>query len=179
MTLLDVVDNVLSEQDAGRGTCLALLDFSRAFDCISLAWFRSYLGDRSQRVKIRKEDGKLILSDLKPRNRGVPQGPILGPLLFIVYGADLVKNIKYCKYHADDVQLYISAKPENVDEAISNINEDLDSVARPYKRSGSKFLIFLLVTVKVCNKNIARVEEAKNWEFSSIANFVSKNMLLT
>lgn len=146
--LLDVVDNILSCQDEGRGTLLALLDFSRAFDSINVAvmlskmlyygfdhntisWFNSYLVDRYQKVVIQKADGITIESDLKPVSRGVPQGSILGPLLFIMYSADIVKCIINCKYHlyADDLQVYISSRSEDLDVNVMRLNEDLNRVS--------------------------------------------------
>lgn len=197
--LLDVVDNILSEQDSGNGTCLVLLDFSRAFDSIiiplllsklsyygvhqtSLAWFNSYLQNRSQCVKITKEDGTFLMSDIKSVNRGVPQGTILGPLLFIIYSADLIKSIKHCRYHlyADDVQLYISANPRDFMSTVSKINDDLSNVAQwanknglvlnpnksKYVILGSKHQISKILNIdpllNICGQSIERVEEARN-----------------
>lgn len=100
-TLLDVTSNILEAQDAGMGTILVLLDFSRAFDSINVTlllsklayygfdpatvkWFDSYLHNRTQMVKVRKSDGTEIFSDSATVTREVPQGSILGPLLFIL-----------------------------------------------------------------------------------------------
>lgn len=146
--LLDVTDNILAEQDTGRGTLLTLLDYSRAFDSIntslllskltyygldhhSVKWFNSYLSDRSQSVKLQKRDGNNVISTSKPVNRGVPQGSILGPLLFIIYSADVCRAIKCSKFHlyADDVQLYISKVPESIQGAADRLNEDLERIA--------------------------------------------------
>lgn len=198
-TLLDVTDNILAEQDRGCGTILTLLDFSRAFDSIniplllsklayygfdhhSIMWFNSYLSNRSQSVKLSKEDGTNIISRSKPVTRGVPQGSILGPLLFIIYSADLAKVITSCKYHcyADDVQLYISATPDNITQALLGMTEDLHRIADWSDRnalvlnpSKSKYLILgsknqvkkILLSNPVVNirgQAIERVEEVKN-----------------
>lgn len=73
-TLLDVTDNILAAQDDGQGSILTLLDFSRAFDSLNISlllsklsyygfdhhsinWFKSYLGERFQAVKLLKDDG--------------------------------------------------------------------------------------------------------------------------
>src|SRR3978361_6847 len=56
----------------------------------------------------------------------------LGPLLFNLYMADLAKTIKYSKYffYADDIQIYISFKHDNVQARIKDLNTDLESVRK-------------------------------------------------
>lgn len=146
--LLDVSDNILKEQDDGRGTLLTLLDFSRAFDSINTAlllsklvyygfdyhavkWFDSYLSEREQSVKLLKSDGTSNTSIALPVKRGVPQGSILGPILFIIYSADIVQVIKHSKFHlyADDVQLYISEEPDLIPSTTQMLNEDLGRIS--------------------------------------------------
>ena len=65
-------------------------------------WFRSYLSDRQQYVSTNGFD-----SGLTKLNCGVPQGSVLGPLLFLLYINDLNQAIKFCKVHhfADDTNL--------------------------------------------------------------------------
>lgn len=145
--LLDVTDNILAAQDEGMGTILVLLDFSRAFDSIDISlllaklnyygfdssvvqWFNSYLSNRTQIVEIKLENGEALRSAAREVNRGVPQGSILGPLLFILYTADIINIINHAKFHiyADDIQMYISFKPKDLRAAEAKLNEDLGRI---------------------------------------------------
>ena len=77
-------------------------------------WFKSYLSDRKQFVSINGYN-----SDLMPVDCGVPQGSVLGPLLFLIYINDLHKAIQYCKVHhfADDTNLFHTSK------SVKNLNK--------------------------------------------------------
>lgn len=166
--LLDVIDDVLGAQDVGNGTILVLLDYSRAFDSINIRllisklvyygfdetainWLTSYLNGRTQRVEVCRDsvDTK-DMSDAAPVGRGVPQGSILGPLLYILYASDITNSIKNCKFHlyADDLQVYISFKPSETARGVDLLNEDLERIAQWSDKNNltinpdkSKFLI--------------------------------------
>lgn len=197
--LLDVIDDILAAQNDGCASILVLLDFSRAFDTINttlllsklayygfdprtINWFATYLSGRSQRVEVKNNEGFVMSSREVLTTRGVPQGSILGPILFILYSADIVKSISNCKFHlyADDLQIYTSFKPEHTDLAVETLNQDLDQIAQwarinslvlnPIK---SKYLVlgtkhgiantlFHNPQVRILQENIARVEEARN-----------------
>ena len=83
-------------------------------------WFKSYLSDRKQIAFINGYN-----SDLMPVDCGVPQGSVLGPLLFLIYINDLHKAIQYCKVHhfADDTNLFHTSK--SVKNLNTQINRDM------------------------------------------------------
>lgn len=86
-------------------------------------WFASYLNNRRQIVKIGESKSTELENKL-----GVPQGSILGPLLFILYINDLPNCLKYSmiKMFADDTLIYVIE--DSIEEATRRINEDLNSL---------------------------------------------------
>ena len=127
--LLRVFNDILSAIDNKQEVVLVMLDMSAAFDTIDhelllqrpvqrlqhrhgicgtvLNWFRSYLSNRTQLVRIQEVDSsdKILLY-------GVPQGSVLGPLLFTLLFAPLADVIHAHELDAmmcaDDTQLYIT-----------------------------------------------------------------------
>lgn len=197
--LTNVVDDMLHSQDRGEGTILVLLDYSRAFDSINIPlllsklryygfspavveWFSSYLNGRSQIVKINNVNGGKLESTPRELIRGVPQGSILAPTLYIINTADISRKIKFCNYHlyADDIQLYLSFNPSETQNAISKLNADLNNIAGWSKAntlvlnpSKSKYIILgsprqiecinsKNPTLNIMGEPIGRVSEARN-----------------
>ena len=131
--------------DDGKVTELILLDLSAAFDTIdhtillirldnwfgvsgkALNWFKSYLTDRSQRIKLGN-----CLSSKSDLSFGVPLGSVLGPLLFTLYTTPLSSLISghATPYHlyADDSQLYISFSSGDSAAALNGLQSCLASV---------------------------------------------------
>ena len=89
----------------------------------ALGWIESYLSQRTQRVVL---DGKH--SDWVPVQYGVPEGSILGPLLFTCYVADLPLHLKTSSLsYADDVKIYHRIKSH---ENINHLQADLDRLGQ-------------------------------------------------
>lgn len=87
---------------------------------IALQWFRSYLNNRFQYVVYNGEK-----SDKKRITCGVPQGSILGPLLFLLYINDLadVSDKLFALLFSDDSNMFITGK--NIDELVDTMNFEM------------------------------------------------------
>lgn len=142
--LLNISDDIITSTDNGQITALILLDFSKAFDTLdhdiliavlhfigltekAISLLSNYLTGRRQRVVINNESSNIL-----EVSSGVPQGSILGPLLYTVYTCNFFSYITYCRYHfyADDTQLYYSFDASDVQQASDNINLDLLSITQ-------------------------------------------------
>ena len=190
-TLLDVTDDIIEATDGGKSTALVLIDYTKAFDTLdhelllsvlhfvgfsndAINFMKSYLNSRYQYVETDKG-----VSSALPLRCGIPQGSILGPLLFSIYTCNITSCLEYCKAHlyADDTQLYVSFFPGEVDEVQNRINEDLCRLVRFSERhnlkinsSKSTFMVFginkerikNLMTVKIGTELISPSEKYRN-----------------
>jgi len=138
--LLRITNDILQAADKREDTILVLLDLSAAFDTIdhevllsrlnqrfgfrdlALKWLASYLADRKQSVRIRS-----AVSEYSQLCFGVPQGSVLGPVLFSMYVApveDIVLSHglrpMFC---ADDSQIYLTMGLRNRNVSIGKIED--------------------------------------------------------
>ena len=94
---------------------------------VVLEWFKSYLSERFQKVSV----GKSFSKD-RPLLCGVPQGSVLGPILFTLYTQPLSKIFKrfVVMYHlyADDTQIYISGHIENIAKMMNTVSKCIEEV---------------------------------------------------
>ena len=143
--LFEIVNDVLLSLDNGNISSVTFRDLSAAFDTIdhnillnclehvfgihgaALQWFSSYPSNRTQTVSINN-----LKSDPAPVPYGVPQGSVLGPVLFVLYTKPLSDVTERHSIHhqsfADDTQLRKSSPPHHVSELVQSMQECIHDV---------------------------------------------------
>lgn len=129
--MIKLIETITDNLEAGKLTTGVFLDFSKAFDCLghdliiqklkslgitgtAKKWLKSYLEGRSQLVELRQTKNgvtKEVKSNPLPVNRGIPQGSVLGPALFILFTNDMPQYLEdHCKtlMYADETTLLLS-----------------------------------------------------------------------
>lgn len=135
--IIELTEFVIDNIESGKLVTGILLDFSKAFDCLghnlilqkleslgvkdtALAWFESYLKGRKQTVEIKSmvdDTVQNIASKPLHIDRGVPQGSVLGPVLFILFTNDMptyLETLCTTLMYADDTTLLLAG--ENSDQ---------------------------------------------------------------
>ena len=131
--LLKIQNGIAASMDSGKAVPLTLLDLSVAFDTIDhdilfnllkgwfvvdgtvLRWIKSYLSNRKQKVKLGNS-----FSDAFSLPYGVPQGSVLGPLLFTLYTTPLSNIIS--------TQIYLALDHRNFDSSFAELTECLTCI---------------------------------------------------
>jgi hypothetical protein len=142
--LLRLLNDVYIAADEGSRSLLVLLDLFAAFDCIdintlgrrlehtfgftgtTLSWLRSYMNGRSQFVRVGDEKSSTTVCCF-----GVPQGSVLGPLLFSLYVSPIANlisgfGVNHVQY-ADDTQLYVLLRNEGDIQTVNDCFRALHS----------------------------------------------------
>ncbi|MEL7079449.1 MAG: reverse transcriptase family protein [Cyanobacteria bacterium J06582_2] len=150
--LLDLTCYIQDNLDKGFESRLVQIDFSAAFDLVNhkalvfklqslgiggyiLDLIKDFLTDRQQRVVV---DG--AFSEPRPVVSGVPQGSVLGPLLFLVYISDMTEGLenKIIQYADDATLVAVVRSPEERDQVARSLNRDLERISRWCGRWGMK-----------------------------------------
>jgi len=147
---IKIVEDIREKMDTDNITFLTLLDYSKAFysvndEILSVKFKRlcnfsrasvqliySFLSNRGQSVFVNNAYSSFLC-----RNRCVPRGSVLGPLLFSVY-VNLPSNMSNCEVHmyADDVKMYVRLPIRRINECISVCQTELEIVSQWSKING-------------------------------------------
>lgn len=141
--LSNITDEILRAIDNTKVTSLTLLDMTKAFDSLDIncliaklsyygisgstfSWFQNYLNGRQQFTSV-NTGSSILTSQIRSVVSGVPQGSVLGPLLFNIFTADISRLPLYSKLYmyADDIQLIYSFSSSECQMAEFYINNDL------------------------------------------------------
>ena len=186
LAALELTDRILKDIDERNVSLAIFMDLSKAFDTLdhqilltklnfygigglALDWFSSYLTGRKQYVEV---DG--VKSGLLPLSTGVPQGSILGPLLFLIYMNDIPnanEDFKYILY-ADDTTLFstiqvLATTPFDVNNQLTQIYDWLAVNKLSLNIKKTKYIVFhainkdidgLIPELKINDIIIERVE---------------------
>ena len=140
--LIKLTDQILFDLDQDKVTGVVSVDFKKAFDLVdhqllltklrlyrlgdsTLSWFQSYITDRHQFVTIHGER-----SDSLQIKQGVPQGSVLGPILFLLFVNDIPLHLSSSSadIFADDTTITASAHYSNIQSLTDDLNRDLEAV---------------------------------------------------
>ena len=161
--LVQYVDSLLESLENCNQSDVIYIDFAKAFDSVPhnllinklkcygitgklLNWMESYLNNRIQRVVINGSTSQWL-----PVKAGVPQGSILGPLMFLLYINDLPKVVENSSIamYADDAKIFIESKSINDCLKLQN---DIDAVSHWCKVNQMNFNVSKCKVLTVCRK---------------------------
>lgn len=190
--LLHICSTLCEAMDNQFVSLVAFLDMSAAFDCVDhdillsrlsrcfgikgavISWFKSYLFNRTQQVLYRN-----ILSETKKIKCGVPQGSVLGPMLFLLYTIgvlDIINSFGFMGHaFADDIQIIVSCPPNEFEtmgnrfiRCLTEINEWMVCNRLKLNQSKTKLLPvgtwqqLSRVNISALNINNTKVEFCSN-----------------
>ena len=151
LSVIETIDSCYKNLSEGNEVLAIFIDLSKAFDTVNHDillhklyhysirgqmhnWFKSYLQNRQQFSFVNG-----VASSYKTVNTGVPQGSILGPLLFLLYTNDLGRITNKIKLFADDTNLFLC----------STTRDALESEANNYLSLISKWMIANRLTINI------------------------------
>ena len=185
--LLNIVEKIKEKLDKKTFSCGVFIDLEKAFDTVNHKilveklefygirgvtndWFVSYLSNRKQRVKLDNKKSSYLNVTC-----GVPQGSILGPLLFLIYINDMKNSVKNSILHhfADDTNLLCSDTDEN--RLKKNMNEDLKLIyiwlcanRLSLNVDKTEFIVFRPPRIKIINRFTLKLNRTTLFESTKI-----------
>lgn len=167
-----LLKKITEEVDKRQPVCAIFFDMSKAFDFVShqrlldkcykygirgkaLDWIRSYLHNRKQCVQIENINDNntigYVRSDIAVNRVGVPQGSVLGPLLFLLYINDLPNITDYqCTLFADDISLVITSN--NTATYNDDINSEVTKVIKWLEANNLNVNLNKTNVMQFCNR---------------------------
>lgn len=192
---LKVVNDFIDFLDKKQHCAALFIDLSKAFDTVdhailkqrllsvglseqTVCWFENYLSGRSQCVQA---DG--LTSSPLSISKGVPQGSVLGPLLFILYINNLDQNVSNANFHfyADDTVIYCSASTPN--QALCQLQLAFDTVQRTLfdlklVLNDDKTKLMLFSNAKSMSRNLLPITTSQGSEIESVSQFKYLGILI-
>ena len=185
ISMTEAIRNTLDNRKYG---CGIFIDLQKAFDTVNhdilinklehygirgeaLAWFRSYLSERHQFVSVNGVNSELLKIAC-----GVPQGSVLGPLLFLIFINDLPNVSKKLNFYlfADDTNIYYESKSiydlvRNINAELQNVQKWLDANRLSLNISKTNYIIFHSssktipsdILIKIGEQHITRVNHVR------------------
>jgi hypothetical protein len=174
--ILEFVTDTVEAIENKKSTISIFLDLSKAFDTINHSillnklyfygirgvaydWIKSYLSDRTQYVQYQN-----VKSNCMPITCGVPQGSVLGPLLFLIYMNDLNDCLAYAKsiLFADDTTLYQSSN--NIIQLYVDMNLEMNRLTEWFcanklslNVNKSNYMLFTNIHAFKANDNVIKI----------------------
>ena len=174
-TIVRFSENIYKNINSGKITIAVYIDLRKAFDTVNhdillqklellgvdgtnLSWVKNYLQNRTQYTLVNN-----LCSSKAKVTCGVPQGSVLGPLLFLIYVNDMQNTLLYSKHflYADDTVIFHTGL--DVDDVVSTLQEDLDR----YKKwcEGNKLTVNTKKSNFVVYGTRSKVSKQKNLKF--------------
>ena len=189
-TCIKIRDDILKAMNRSEITLLIMVDYSKAFDTVkyetllkklhkigfsknAMLLVCSYLSNRKQYVQIDCDSSRQLIV-----THGVPQGSILGPVLFNIYVHDLNENTSgSCVQYADDTSIYESFKPREINHYVEKINNDLNKVVEWSNESNLIFNAGKTKTVLFATRQLAKIHNLNDphlYEINSMGKTIER-----
>ena len=179
-TLINMTEHIKNTIDNGNYGCGIFINLKKAFDTVNhtillkklehygirgvpLQWFKSYLSDKKQFVSVNgHSSGELEIK------HGVPQGSVLGPLLFLLYINDLPSSAKKLTFYlfADDTNIYFESSDllhlqRTVNKELRKVRKWLESNRLTLNIDKTNFVIFRSAGKEICDNTAIKIGKKK------------------